>query len=125
MAETIFSFASLFWYGVAWLARLFDLSAVLFVLFWLRNLLFLFVGYRWARLLFPHSWRAWYAGTLFIATSPTMLMGNGQPSSALEQTSFSVFFCLAGVGIAPATPCTGLYALDGTGTVLQSDVCDI
>jgi hypothetical protein len=36
MAETIFSFASLFWYGVAWLARLFDLSAVLFVLFWLR-----------------------------------------------------------------------------------------
>jgi hypothetical protein len=94
MAETIFSFASLFWYGVAWLARLFDLSAVLFVLFWLRNLLFLFVGYRWARLLFPHSWRAWYAGTLFIATSPTMLMGNGQPSSALEQTSFSVFFAL-------------------------------
>jgi hypothetical protein len=94
VAGSIFSYASLFWYGVAWLARLFDLSAVLFVLFWLRNLLFLFVGYRWARLLFPHSWRAWYAGTLFIATSPTMLMGNGQPSSALEQTSFSVFFAL-------------------------------
>lgn len=94
VAESIFSFASLFWYGVAWLARWFNLSAVLLVLFWLKNLLFLLGGYRWARLLFPHSWGAWYAGTLFLATSPTLLMGNGQPSSALEQTSFSIIFAL-------------------------------
>jgi hypothetical protein len=94
VADTIFSFASLFWYGVAWLVRFFDLSAVLLVLFWLRNILFLFVGYCWARLLFPHSPRAWYAGVLFLATSPTLLMGNGQPSSALEQTGFSIFFAL-------------------------------
>jgi hypothetical protein len=94
VAGSIFSYASLFWYGVAWLVRLFDLSAVLLVLFWLKNLLFLFAGYRWARLLFPHSWGAWYAGTLFLATSPSPLIGNGQPSNGLEQTSFSIVFVL-------------------------------
>jgi len=94
VAGSIFSYASLFWYGVAWLVRLFDLSAVLLVLFWLKNLLFLFAGYRWARLLFLHSWGAWYAGTLFLATSPSPLIGNGQLSNGLEQTSFSIVFVL-------------------------------
>ena len=94
VAGSIFSFASLFWYGVAWLARLFNLSAVLFVLFCLKNLLLLLVGYRWARLLFPHSPYAVHAGMFFIATAPAILVGNGIPSNSLEQTSFSIIFAL-------------------------------
>jgi len=94
VADTIFSFASPFWYGVAWLARFFNLSITLFTLFWIKNLLLLYMGYRWARLLFPHSWHAGYAGALFLATPITLLMGNGQPSNSLEQTSFSVIFAI-------------------------------
>jgi len=94
VAEVIFSFASAFWYGVAWLTRGLNLSAVLFVLFWVKNILLLLMGYRWARLLFPHSWGAVYAAPLFLATAPAPLIGNGHPSDSLEQTSFSVIVAL-------------------------------
>jgi hypothetical protein len=89
-ADTVYHYASAFWYVIAWLARFIDLSVVLFVFFLLNKLLFLLAGFRLARTFFPDSRYAPVVGMATMATSPQLLFGNGYVTDYTQQSSLSV-----------------------------------
>jgi hypothetical protein len=89
-AETAYDYASLFWYVVAWLSRIADLSLVLFVFFLLNKFLFLLSGFRLGRTFFPNSRYAPVVGLVVMATFPELLFGNGYPTRDTNQTSLCI-----------------------------------
>jgi len=90
LAETAFSYASVFWYVVAWLSHVIDLSVVLFVFFLINKFMFLFAGFRLARTFFPDSRYAPIVGMAAMATFPQLLFGDGYPTNYTQQSSLSI-----------------------------------
>jgi hypothetical protein len=89
-ADTVYHYASAFWYVIAWLARFIDLSVVLFVFFLLNKLLFLLAGFRLARTFFPDSRYAPVVGMATMATFPQLLFGGGYVTDYTQQSSLSI-----------------------------------
>jgi len=89
-ADTVYHYASAFWYVIAWLARFIDLSVVLFVFFLLNKLLFLLAGFRLARTFFPDSRYAPVVGMATMATFPQLLFGDGYATGYTQQSSLSI-----------------------------------
>ena len=89
-ADTVYHYASAFWYVIAWLARFIDLSVVLFVFFLLNKLLFLLAGFRLARTFFPDSRYAPVVGMATMATFPQLLFGDGYATDYTQQSSLSI-----------------------------------
>jgi len=89
-ADTVYHYASAFWYVIAWLARFIDLSVVLFVFFLLNKLLFLLAGFRLARTFFPDSRYAPVVGMATMATFPQLLFGDGYATDHTQQSSLSI-----------------------------------
>jgi hypothetical protein len=89
-ADTVYHYASAFWYVIAWLARFIDLSVVLFVFFLLNKLLFLLAGFRLARTFFPDSRYAPVVGMATMATFPQLLFGGGYATDYTQQSSLSI-----------------------------------
>jgi hypothetical protein len=85
-----YGYASVFWYVVAWLSRVVDLSWVLFVFFLVNKLLFLYAGFRLGRTFFPNSKYAPVVGLIVLSTFPHSLFGNGYPTGDTQQTSLCV-----------------------------------
>ena len=85
-----YGYASMFWYVVAWLSRVVDLSLVLFVFFLINKLLFLYAGFRLGRTFFPNSKYAPVVGLIALSTFPQSLFGNGYPTGDTQQTSLCV-----------------------------------
>jgi hypothetical protein len=93
--ETVYAYASWLWYIVARLSQFANLSVVLGVLFIVVRLLLLLAAYWLARNFFPQSGAAPIAAMAFMATSPSPLIGAGNPiRDFTEQTSFAVAFVL-------------------------------
>ncbi|GBC93251.1 hypothetical protein HRbin15_01741 [bacterium HR15] len=96
--ETAYAYASFLWYLVALLSRWVDLSVVLGVLFVVSRLLFLIAAFQIGRAFFASSHAAPLAAMAFIASSPSPLVGAGNPiRDFTEQTSFAVAFVLLGL----------------------------
>ena len=89
-ADTVYHYASAFWYVIAWLSRFADLSAVLFVFFLLNKPLFLLAGFRLARTFFPDSRYAPVVGMAMMATFPQLLFGGGYVTDYTQQSSLSI-----------------------------------
>jgi hypothetical protein len=89
-ADTVYHYASVFWYVIAWLSRFVDLSVVLFVFFLLNKPLFLLAGFRLARTFFPESHYAPVVGMATMATFPQLLFGGGYVSDYTQQSSLSI-----------------------------------
>jgi hypothetical protein len=70
-ADTVFHYASAFWYVVAWLSSIVELSFVLFAFFLVNKFLFLLAGFRLARTFFPDSRYAPVVGMATMATFPS------------------------------------------------------
>lgn len=86
LADTVYAYASAFWYVVAWLSRVADLSLVLFMFFLVTKFLFLLAGFRLGRTFFPDSRYAPVIGLIVMATFPQLLFGNGYPTRDTNQT---------------------------------------
>jgi len=85
-ADTIYSYASTFWYLVAWLSRVVDLSLVLFAFFLVAKFMFLLAGFRLGRTFFPDVRYAPVVGLIVMATFPQLLFAGGYPSRDTNQT---------------------------------------
>ena len=90
LADTAFSYASVFWYVVAWLSRVLDLSIVLFLFFLINKFMFLWAGFRLARTLFPDSRYAPIVGMAMMATFPQLLFGDGYATDYTQQSSLAI-----------------------------------
>ncbi len=89
-ADTVFDYASVLWYVVAWLSRFVDLSVVLFVFFLINKLLFLLAGFRLARTFFPDSRYAPIIGLATMSTFPQLLFGGGYITDSTQQSSIAI-----------------------------------
>ena len=96
-ADTVWYYASAFWYVVALLSRLVDLSVVLLLFFIVNKFLFLFAGLRLARAFFPHSQYAPVIGMTTLATFPQLLFGDGYLTDSTQQTTFAIAFTLLAI----------------------------
>lgn len=95
--ETAFAYASALWYLIAWLSRLVDLSTVLAVFFVASRVLLILAAAWQAKVYFPQSRVAPFAAMAFLASSPSPLIGAGNPiRDFTEQTSFAAAFVLLG-----------------------------
>lgn len=98
LAEAVVrSYATVFWYGVAWLAHRIDISIVLFVLFLFNRCLLLWAGYRLGQALFPQSRFAGAAGLLSVAALPNSLFADAHQEAYTQQTGFALAFGLLAV----------------------------
>jgi|GEM_PF-1139914 len=98
-AETGYSYASVYWYLVAGLARVLDLEHVLLALFIVVRLALAGAALWLGRIMFPNSHKAWIAALLAIAAVPTPVVGNGDPIKPFaEQTTTSVVALLFSLG---------------------------
>lgn len=98
-AETGYSYASVYWYLVAGLARVLDLEHVLLALFIVVRLALAGAALWLSRIMFPNSSKAWVAALLAIAAVPTPVVGNGDPIKPFaEQTTASVVALLFSFG---------------------------
>jgi hypothetical protein len=89
-ADTVFHYASAFWYVVAWLSSVVELSFVLFAFFLVNKFLFLLAGFRLARTFFPDSRYAPVVGMATMATFPQLLFGGGYATDYTQQSSLSI-----------------------------------
>lgn len=90
-AETAPSYASVYWYAVAWLNRWLELEWILVVLFVATRAALVVAIYQLATVLFPRSWGASVAALLAIAAVPNPIVGEGSPiRNFSEQTNLAV-----------------------------------
>jgi|YNPBryunderm2012_1023409.scaffolds.fasta_scaffold14955_2 hypothetical protein len=89
--STVFAYASLLWYGVAYLSGYLDLSMLLFSLFLINRVLYATGFYLVGRVFFPNSLIAPVGALTFFALSPTSIIGSGHPiRDYAEQTGLAV-----------------------------------
>lgn len=92
--NTVFAYASLLWYGVAYLSDHLDLSMLLFSLFLINRVLYAVAFYLVGRVFFPNSLIAPVGALTFFALSPTSIIGSGHPiRDYAEQTARSRARC--------------------------------
>jgi len=89
-ADTVYHYASVFWYVVAWVSRLVDLSIVLFVFFLVSKLLFLIAGFRLARTFFPNSTYAPIVGVAVMSVPPRPMLGDVFVVDYTQQSSIAI-----------------------------------
>lgn len=97
LADTSFSYASLFWHFVAWLERYFSIESVLLLLFLTRSVLIVYAAYRLGRALFPEATKAHWGCMVFIAVPTGLLSVGNLVHGVAEQTAFALAFLLLGV----------------------------
>lgn len=97
IAATMGSYAAIFWYGVAWVAKYIDLSTLLFILFLVNRLLFLWAGFRLGQALFPNSRYAGLIAMVSVALLPNSLFADAHAPAYTQQTGFAVAFALMAI----------------------------
>jgi hypothetical protein len=89
--STVFAYASLLWYGVAYMSYYLDIHFLLFSLFVLNRVLYAVAFYIIGCLFFPNSRIAPVGALTFFAFSPTSIIGSGHPiRDYAEQTGLAV-----------------------------------
>jgi hypothetical protein len=94
LAEAVYYYASVFWYGVAFLARFVNLSLLLFILFVISKMLFVLAGYCLGRTFFPSSNYTPFVGMILMAITPQLLFGGGYVTNYTQQTLFAIALLL-------------------------------
>lgn len=89
-ADTVYSYASAFWYLVAYLSHFIDLPILLLALFILNRFLLIAGAYQLAGAMFPKSQLAPMAAAIMMATVPDLLFGGGYASNYTQQSGFSI-----------------------------------
>lgn len=93
--ETAYSYASAYWYLVAWLTSYLDISVVLTALFLITRVLLVIAAFWLARVLFPNTTGAVVAALVAIAMVPNPIVGHGAPIKPFaEHTTLAISWTL-------------------------------